>query len=169
MSLSKRTEQPGASTSSKYRALRHAQRPLNTNSTTIFEKFKIITIIYSFSSLIQLSILCIQSLCLQLLDKLRMAKGYMYILECSNGAFYTGSTKNLTRRLQQHQNGEGANFTQKHLPVRLIYFEVFSRIDLAFYREKQVQGWSRRKKIALISGRLNELNRLSKNYSQYGK
>jgi len=97
-----------------------------------------------------------------------MAKGYMYILECSNGAFYTGSTKNLTRRLQQHQNGEGANFTQKHLPVRLIYFEVFSRIDLAFYREKQVQGWSRRKKIALISGRLNELNRLSKNYSQYG-
>lgn len=97
-----------------------------------------------------------------------MAKGYMYILECNNGAFYTGSTKNLVRRLQQHQNGEGANFTRKHLPVKLIYFEEFPRIDQAFYREKQVQGWSRRKKIALISGKTNELPKLSQNYTQSG-
>ena len=92
----------------------------------------------------------------------------MYILKCSNGAFYTGSTKNLMRRLQQHQNGKGANFTRKHLPVRLIYFEVFPRIDQAFYREKQIQGWGRRKKMALINGKLNELHKLSKNYSQNG-
>ncbi len=78
-------------------------------------------------------------------------KGYMYILLCSNGAYYTGSTINLERRLRQHQTGEGANFTRKHLPVELVYFEEFQRIDKAFYREKQVQNWSRNKKEALIN------------------
>ena len=84
-------------------------------------------------------------------------KGYMYILECSNGSYYTGSTINLERRIQQHQSGEGANHTKKYLPVRLIYFEEFTRIDEAFYREKQVQNWSRKKKEALINGDLQEL------------
>jgi predicted GIY-YIG superfamily endonuclease len=40
---------------------------------------------------------------------------------------------------------QGANYTKKHLPVKLVYFEEFQRIDEAFYREKQVQGWSRKK------------------------
>ncbi len=84
-------------------------------------------------------------------------KGYMYILECSNGSYYTGSTINLERRIQQHQSGEGANHTKKYLPVRLIYFEEFKRIDEAFYREKQVQNWSRKKKEALINGELDKL------------
>lgn len=79
-------------------------------------------------------------------------KGYMYILLCSDGSYYTGSTNNLDLRLQQHQNGEGANHTKKRLPVKLIYYEEYSRIDEAFYREKQVQGWSRKKKEALING-----------------
>ena len=82
----------------------------------------------------------------------------MYILECSNGAFYTGSTNNLELRISQHQNGEGANFTKKHLPVKLVYWEEFQRIDEAFYREKQVQGWSRKKKEALISGFVDKLH-----------
>jgi len=77
-------------------------------------------------------------------------KGYMYILKCADGSYYTGSTTNLERRLSQHQLGEGANYTKKRLPVELVYFEEYSRIDEAFYREKQVQGWSRRKKEALI-------------------
>jgi len=95
--------------------------------------------------------------------------GYMYILLCSNGKYYTGSTTNLKLRIEQHQNGTGANFTRKHLPVKLVYCEVYPRIDLAFYREKQVQGWSRRKKEALIQGRLQDLPLLSKNYTQFGK
>lgn len=90
-----------------------------------------------------------------------MIKGYMYILKCANGAYYTGSTKNLERRLAQHQNGEGANFTKKHLPVELVYYEEFQRIDEAFYREKQVQGWSRKKKEALINGEFDKLPELS--------
>jgi putative endonuclease len=84
----------------------------------------------------------------------------VYILLCSNGQFYTGSTINLKKRIEQHSAGRGANFTKKHLPVKLVYFEVFPRIDDAFYREKQIQGWSHSKKEALInndSGLLKEL------------
>lgn len=89
-------------------------------------------------------------------------KGYMYILECANGQYYTGSTKDLEVRLYQHQNGEGANFTKKHLPVKLVYFEEYERIDEAFYREKQIQGWSRKKKQALITGEFEKSPILSK-------
>ncbi len=85
----------------------------------------------------------------------------MYILECYDGSYYTGSTTDLERRLQQHENGEGANHTKKRLPVRLVYFEEYPRIDEAFYREKQVQGWSRKKKEALIKGLSAELPELA--------
>lgn len=77
-------------------------------------------------------------------------KGYMYILECLDRSYYTSSTKDPELRLEQHQNGEGANYTKKRLPVKLVYIEKFNRIDEAFYREKQVQSWSRKKKEALI-------------------
>lgn len=91
-----------------------------------------------------------------------MPKGYMYILECSNGSYYTGSTKYLAKRFMQHANGEGANHTKKYLPVKLVYVEEYKRIDTAFYREKQVQGWSRKKKEALIAGMLERLHELAK-------
>jgi predicted GIY-YIG superfamily endonuclease len=101
-------------------------------------------------------------------------KGYMYILRCSDGSYYVGSTKNLERRLAQHQAGEGANYTKKRLPVELVYYEEFQRIDEAFYREKQVQGWSRKKKEALILNKPEDLHLLSacKNnthFSNYNK
>lgn len=73
-------------------------------------------------------------------------KDYLYILRCSNGLYYTGSTTDIEKRMQQHQNGEGANFTKKHLPVELVFLEAFQRIDDAYFRKKQVQGWSRKKK-----------------------
>ncbi len=97
-----------------------------------------------------------------------MSKGYMYILECSDASYYTGSTIDLELRLQQHQSGEGANHTKKRLPVKLVYYEVYDRIDEAFYREKQVQGWSRKKKETLIENRPQDLPMLSRNYTQYG-
>jgi len=98
-------------------------------------------------------------------------KGYTYILECSDGSFYTGSTINLEKRLVEHSDGKGANHTRKHLPVRLVYREEFLRIDDAFYREKQIQGWSRAKKIALIDNNFEELKKFSecKNNSHYKK
>lgn len=89
----------------------------------------------------------------------------MYILHCADGSYYTGSTQNLELRIFQHQCGEGANHTKKRLPVILLYFEEFDRIDEAYYREKQIQGWSRKKKEALISGNVEELKELAKRYS----
>lgn len=85
----------------------------------------------------------------------------MYILECADGSYYTGSTTNLELRLAQHQAGEGANHTRKRLPVKLVYFEEFQRIEDAFYREKQVQGWSRKKKEALIKNMPEKLHELA--------
>lgn len=76
----------------------------------------------------------------------------MYILECSDGSYYTGSKNNLARRISEHSLGEGANHTKKRLPVKLVYWEEYPRIDYAFYREKQVQRWTRKKKEALIRG-----------------
>lgn len=93
---------------------------------------------------------------------------FMYILECVDGSYYTGSTWDLEKRLAEHQSGMGANFTSKHLPVRLVYYEQYDRVEDAFRREKQVQGWSRRKKQALISGNTAKLIEYSRNYTQYG-
>ncbi|NVK65903.1 MAG: GIY-YIG nuclease family protein [Flavobacteriales bacterium] len=89
-------------------------------------------------------------------------KGYMYILQCADDSYYTGSTTHLKLRIKQHQSGKGANHTKKRLPVKLVYFEEHPRIDYAFYREKQVQGWSRKKKEALIYGTKDQLNNLAK-------
>ncbi len=93
-------------------------------------------------------------------------KGYMYILLCNDGSYYTGSTSDLERRIAEHFSGSGANHTKKHPPVKLLYYEEFQRIDDAFYREKQVQGWSRKKKEALINGQYDKLPELSKCYGQ---
>lgn len=88
----------------------------------------------------------------------------MYILECADKSYYTGSTKDLERRLWEHQNMLGANYTKKRLPVKLVYYEEYARIDEAFYREKQVQGWSRKKKEALIQGKPELLPKLALAY-----
>ncbi len=88
-------------------------------------------------------------------------KAYMYILLCGNGQFYVGSTKNLDRRLEEHHMGLGSNFTKKHLPLKLMYFEELDSITLAFNREKQIQNWSQAKKEALINGDIALLKKLS--------
>ena len=86
---------------------------------------------------------------------------HMYILECGDHSFYAGSTVNLEMRLAQHQAGEGCAYTAKRQPVRLVFSEYFGRIDEVFAREKQEQGWSRAKRIALIEGRMDDLPALS--------
>ena len=87
----------------------------------------------------------------------------MYIVECADGSYYTGSTTNLEMRLWEHNDGRfGANFTRKRRPVKLVYCAETDSIAVAFAREKQVQGWSRAKKLALIEGRLDDLPGLSR-------
>jgi putative endonuclease len=86
----------------------------------------------------------------------------MYILECSDGSFYVGSTVDLDRRISEHQNGLGAKYTKRRLPVKLVFAEEFDRVDDAYYLEKQVQGWSRKKRIALINRDFSVLKELAR-------
>jgi predicted GIY-YIG superfamily endonuclease len=90
-----------------------------------------------------------------------MRKGYMYILQCGDNSYYTGSTKYLNERLEQHKSGEGANHTRKYPPVELLYFEEFPTVKQAYEREKQIQGWSRKKKEALIKKNSVDLKKFS--------
>ena len=95
----------------------------------------------------------------------------MYILKCADDSYYTGSTKYLKKRIKEHQKGEGSNHTKTRLPIILIYYEEFDRIDHAFYREKQVQRWTRKKKEALIENRPQDLPKLAacNNDSHYSR
>ncbi|MCK8609925.1 GIY-YIG nuclease family protein [Agromyces sp. C10] len=77
---------------------------------------------------------------------------YMYMLRCADGTTYVGSTVDLERRIAQHQAGEGAEYTRRRRPVELIHVEEYARVDDAFRREKQVQNWSRAKRLALAHG-----------------
>jgi putative endonuclease len=87
---------------------------------------------------------------------------WIYILECCDDSYYVGSTKDLKRRLSQHQDGKGSVYTSGRLPVKLVYCEEYDRVADAFYREKQVQGWTRRKREALINGTPELLPALAK-------
>nr|WP_071606484.1 GIY-YIG nuclease family protein [Luteipulveratus halotolerans] len=87
---------------------------------------------------------------------------WTYILRCSDGSYYVGSTRDLERRLAQHQAGEGAAYTRCRRPVELVWAQEFERVDEAYAREKQVQGWSREKREALIAGSFERLPELAR-------
>ncbi len=84
---------------------------------------------------------------------------HMYILRCADQSYYVGSTIDLRRRVWQHDEGEGSIYTRqrRRRPVELVYAEEYARVEDAFRREKQVQGWGRAKREALIEGRLLDL------------
>lgn len=87
----------------------------------------------------------------------------VYIVECHDSSYYTGVTNNLERRLWEHNTGFNKNcFTYKRRPVELKYFESCSDIKQAIAYEKQLKGWSRKKKQALFKEDYTELRRLSK-------
>jgi len=89
---------------------------------------------------------------------------WTYILECADGSFYVGSTTDLDRRVSEHNLGLGAAYTRlrRRRPVRLAWAAEFARVEDAYALEKQVQGWGRAKRIALIEGRLDDLHALAR-------
>lgn len=87
---------------------------------------------------------------------------FVYILECRDASFNVGLTKELSARLHVHQSGEGPVYTAKRLPVRLVYSEPHETQQPAVARERQLKGWSRSKKAALIAGDTDRLQSLSK-------
>ena len=85
----------------------------------------------------------------------------VYILQCRDRSYYVGLTEDIGKRLNVHNSGEGPSYTARRLPVRLMYQESLPTLEEAVQREKQLKGWSRAKKEALISGNLETLSAFS--------
>ena len=98
-----------------------------------------------------------------------MPRGWLYILQCADNSYYVGSTTNVEARIIAHQTGEGGDYTSKRLPVTVVYSEEFESLHDAFLAERQVKGWSRAKKEALIHGDFELLPELSLKPSQRDK
>ena len=93
---------------------------------------------------------------------------WIYMLRCSDDSFYVGHTDNLEVRIEQHQQGTFADcYTFARRPVKLVFMQDFSSRDDAFIRERQLKGWNRAKKSALIERNWNEVSRISR--FNYGK
>ena len=93
---------------------------------------------------------------------------WTYILKCADGSFYVGSTRDLDGRVWKHNEGLGAKYTRprRRRPVTLVWAAEFDRVDEAFFFEKQIQGWGRAKRIALIEGRWEDLPELARRRSR---
>ncbi len=93
---------------------------------------------------------------------------FVYILRCRDGRYYVGSTRgNLEKRVGEHNSGAFGGFTKSRRPVRLVFSQSFDRIVDAIAAERQLKGWSRLKKEALINGDLDRLVRLARNRTEY--
>lgn len=96
-------------------------------------------------------------------------KYWIYILQCSDDSYYTGMTSDLDGRLVEHQYGKYDGYTSSRLPVTLVFSEEFIDPILAASFEKQIKGWTRKKKAALIRRDLDMLHLLAscKNSTHY--
>ncbi|HAT1797195.1 GIY-YIG nuclease family protein [Legionella pneumophila subsp. fraseri] len=91
---------------------------------------------------------------------------WVYILQCSDKSYYTGQTDNLEKRLMQHQDKMIPGcYTSTRLPIQLKYSQEFMSREEALIAERQIKGWSRRKKEALIKGDWQALSDYSKRKS----
>ena len=89
---------------------------------------------------------------------------FVYIVECSDGSYYTGFTVNLDKRIMEHNSGSFDNaYTLKRRPVVLRWYEKFTDPNQAIAVEKQIKGCSRRKKKALIEENWEDLIKFSRN------
>ncbi|MCX6169153.1 MAG: GIY-YIG nuclease family protein [Ignavibacteriales bacterium] len=86
---------------------------------------------------------------------------WVYILKCADGSYYTGVTNNLERRITEHQYGAHDGYTSVRLPVELVFSQEISNPLDAIAAEKQIKGWSRAKKEALIRADFNLLHELA--------
>nr|WP_299071819.1 GIY-YIG nuclease family protein [uncultured Allomuricauda sp.] len=92
-----------------------------------------------------------------------MKQSFVYILECSDGTYYTGVTSNLEQRLFEHESGKHINsYTYLRRPVTLVFYGEFTDINSAIEKEKQIKKWSKAKKKALIDGAYDKLPNLAK-------
>jgi predicted GIY-YIG superfamily endonuclease len=87
---------------------------------------------------------------------------FVYILRCADGSYYTGSTIDLEMRIAQHQTGYFKGYTSSRLPVELMWHQEFPSGHEAFVCERQIKGWTRAKKEALICGDFDAIHEIVK-------
>ena len=87
---------------------------------------------------------------------------WVCMLRCADGSYYTGHTDYLEKRLVEHYGGECGGYTSTRLPVRLVHTEEFGTRERALACERQIKGWRRKKKEALIRGDWEEISLLGK-------
>jgi predicted GIY-YIG superfamily endonuclease len=96
--------------------------------------------------------------------------GYLYILRCADASYYVGTTRgSLEKRLAEHQAGKFDGYTALRRPVVLVFHQEFLRIEDAIAAERQVKGWRREKKEALIRGEYALLPELAKRGRRAGR
>lgn len=89
---------------------------------------------------------------------------YVYILKCSDNSYYIGVSNDMERRLMEHKSGLNTKcYTYSRRPLEMVFMTEFNDINQAIAFEKQVKGWSRKKKEAIINNRWEDLPELSKN------
>jgi len=89
---------------------------------------------------------------------------YVYILRCADGSYYTGHTDSLESRVAAHDTGEFPGYTHTRRPVRLVYAEGFYSREEALASERQIKGWRRAKKEALIKRDWEKLEKLAQTH-----
>ena len=88
---------------------------------------------------------------------------YVYMLLCADGSYYVGVTNDLELRVAQHEAGwDPRSYTHERRPLQLVYSSDFQRIEQAIAWEKQIKGWSRAKKAALVSGDWERIKMLAR-------
>ena len=86
---------------------------------------------------------------------------FAYLLRCGDGSFYCGHTDALEKRVGEHQSGLCGGYTASRLPVALVWSQDFATREEALASERQIKGWSRAKKEALIAGDWQAIQRLA--------
>jgi len=76
---------------------------------------------------------------------------FCYLLECSDSSYYVGITKDLESRVAEHNAGRGSAYTAARRPVRLLWYEEYETRSSATKREREIKGWRRTQKEALIT------------------
>ncbi len=94
---------------------------------------------------------------------MKTKQGYwVYIIRCADGSYYIGSTRDLKKRLQAHEEGRAATYTSRRRPLYLAYSEKHGTMEAARRRELQIKRWTRKQKEALISGNMEGLKSMGK-------
>jgi predicted GIY-YIG superfamily endonuclease len=93
---------------------------------------------------------------------------FVYMLRCNDGSYYVGSVRgSLEQRIAEHNGAKYGGYTAKRRPVTLVFQQEFQRITDAIAAERQIKGWARAKKEALIAGDYERMSLLAKNYTEF--